>query len=199
MLFSDREIRDPRTRRTRRLLQSALWRLLQTKSFDELSVQDITDAATVNRATFYDHYTDKYALLEAMVAGGFHTLLVDRNLTFNEQCQEAVGAIVLATCDYLSQAHGGPPSERHRAFVPLIDAAMTEAIQEVVTQGMEAFEFRSEASNRMISAAVSWAIYGTVKHWFSTPDRLSPEEVVGTVLSLVMPIFKSAEPRYRNA
>jgi len=41
---------------------------MRSKSFDEIAVQDIAEAATVNRATFYDHYTDKYALLEAMVA-----------------------------------------------------------------------------------------------------------------------------------
>ena len=39
-----------------------------TKPFDEISVQDIAEAATVNRATFYDHYTDKYSLLEANIA-----------------------------------------------------------------------------------------------------------------------------------
>ena len=63
---------DPRVRRTRRLLQQALENLLKTKGFEELSVQDIADAATVNRATFYDHYPDKFALLECMVAGRFN-------------------------------------------------------------------------------------------------------------------------------
>ena len=70
MPISDCEVRDPRIRRTRKLLQGALATLMQTKSFDEISVQDITEAATVNRATFYDHYTDKFALMEAMIAGG---------------------------------------------------------------------------------------------------------------------------------
>ena len=80
MPISDCEVRDPRIRRTRQLLQGALQGLMQAKNFDEISVQDITDAATVNRATFYDHYTDKFALLEAMAAGGFHMLLHERNI-----------------------------------------------------------------------------------------------------------------------
>ena len=69
MPISDCEVRDPRIRRTRHLLQGALGKLMQSKNIEEISVQDITDAATVNRATFYDHYTDKYALLDALVAG----------------------------------------------------------------------------------------------------------------------------------
>src|SRR5882757_7069210 len=99
MAISDCDVRDPRIRRTRQLLQSALQTLMQTKSFDEISVQDITELATVNRATFYDHYTDKFALLDAMVAGGFHRLLHERNVTFDGTCSAALGALVLAACD----------------------------------------------------------------------------------------------------
>jgi AcrR family transcriptional regulator len=69
MPISDCEVRDPRIRRTRQLLQQALGQLLQSRSFEEITVQDIAEAATVNRATFYDHYTDKFALLEALIAG----------------------------------------------------------------------------------------------------------------------------------
>jgi AcrR family transcriptional regulator len=75
MPISDCEVRDPRVRRTRQLLQDAFRNLLRSRGLDEISVQEITEAATVNRATFYDHYTDKFALLEEMVAGGFHAFL----------------------------------------------------------------------------------------------------------------------------
>src|SRR5882757_1046296 len=105
MAISDCEVRDPRIRRTRQLLQGALQTLMQTKGFDEISVQDITDLADVNRATFYDHYNDKFALLDAMVAGGFHKLLFERNIMFDGTCPSAASAIILATCDYLVQTH----------------------------------------------------------------------------------------------
>ena len=86
MPISDCEVRDPRIRRTRQLLQGALRSLLQTRNFEEISVQDITEAATVNRATFYDHYADKYVLLDAMVAGGFHALLQERQVYYDGSC-----------------------------------------------------------------------------------------------------------------
>ena len=91
MPISDCQVRDPRIRRTRKLLQGALGTLMHSKSFDEISVQDITDAATVNRATFYDHYTDKYALLDAMIAGGFHEFLFERQLRYETGCPGALG------------------------------------------------------------------------------------------------------------
>src|ERR1700752_1154789 len=107
MPISDCEVRDPRIRRTRQLLQGALRTLMQSKSFDEISVQDITEAATVNRATFYDHYTDKYALLEAMIAGGFHRLLAGRKVRYDGSCPSAPTALILAACDYLALTPSG--------------------------------------------------------------------------------------------
>ncbi|HTV73220.1 MAG TPA: helix-turn-helix domain-containing protein [Candidatus Acidoferrales bacterium] len=58
---------DPRVTRTRRLIRDALVSLLAEKSFESITVQDIAERATVNRATFYAHFTDKFALLEAIV------------------------------------------------------------------------------------------------------------------------------------
>lgn len=54
---------DPRVVRTRRLLRDALLELIPEKGFDAITVQDITEQATLHRATFYLHYRDKQDLL----------------------------------------------------------------------------------------------------------------------------------------
>ena len=50
---------DPRARRTREALRQAVLKLIEQRDFSELSVQDITQQAGVNRATFYLHYRDR--------------------------------------------------------------------------------------------------------------------------------------------
>ena len=57
-------------------------RLLDRKEFDDISVQEIADEATLNRATFYLHYADKNALLQAMTAARFRDLIARRGLSF---------------------------------------------------------------------------------------------------------------------
>src|ERR1017187_5874961 len=109
MATSAGETVDPRIRRTRQLLQQALEKLLETKEFDRISVQDIADQATVNRATFYDHYTDKSALLVAMVGCRFHQLLAEREVQFDGTCAAALKALVLAVSEYLTRMR----SEEH--------------------------------------------------------------------------------------
>ena len=58
---------DPRVTRTRKLIRDALVSLLAEKNFESITVQDIAGHATVNRATFYAHFSDKFALLDAMI------------------------------------------------------------------------------------------------------------------------------------
>lgn len=54
---------DPRILRTRQLLRNSLMELIALKSYSAITIQDITDRATLNRATFYLHYRDKNDLL----------------------------------------------------------------------------------------------------------------------------------------
>lgn len=54
---------DPRVQRTRQLLLDAFMSLVQEKrNIHSISIQEIAMRATVNRATFYAHFEDKYAL-----------------------------------------------------------------------------------------------------------------------------------------
>ena len=53
---------DPRVKRTRSLILRSFSELLAEKGFESISVQDVTDKAEINRATFYKHFVDKYEL-----------------------------------------------------------------------------------------------------------------------------------------
>src|ERR1700685_2729693 len=101
------ESTDPRIRRSRGLLMEALLRLLDRKEFDDISIQEIADEATLNRATFYLHYADKNALLQDMTAARFRDLIARRGLSFTD-CDGALRAIALGVCDYLAETAGCP-------------------------------------------------------------------------------------------
>ena len=177
---------DPRIRRTRHLLQQALETLLETKEFEKISVQDITDAATVNRATFYDHYPDKFALLECLVARQFHGLLAERGVKFDGTCPSALSAIVLGVCDYLT---GVPGTERQRQMEPHMESAVVAVVRQMILEGLKQHPSKREACPEMIAATVSWAIYGAAKEWARMPKRGPSEEIVETVMTLVSPIL----------
>src|ERR1700720_563302 len=107
LLQPEAETTDPRILRSRRMLMDALARVLMKKGFEDVSVQEISDEATLNRATFYLHYADKNALLHAMTESRFRDLIERRDITFSD-CNGALRAIALGVCDYLAESTGCP-------------------------------------------------------------------------------------------
>lgn len=83
---------DPRVRRTRQLLQEALLGLIREQSFDDVTVQDITERAGLNRATFYLHYRDKDDLLTQIMKEALDALEAQarRHEDSDESAQEAI-------------------------------------------------------------------------------------------------------------
>src|SRR6202021_821830 len=98
---------DPRVLRSRQMLMESLLRLLGRKEFDDISIQEIANEATLNRATFFLHYADKNSLLQAMTAARFRDLVTRRGLSFTN-CDGALRAIALGVCDYLAETAGCP-------------------------------------------------------------------------------------------
>lgn len=55
---SARRTEDRRVKRTKKLLRECLFGLLEKKSIDSITVKELTEAADVNRSTFYFYYRD---------------------------------------------------------------------------------------------------------------------------------------------
>jgi AcrR family transcriptional regulator len=182
------ETLDPRIRRTRLLLLQALGKLLETREFENISVQDITEAATLNRATFYDHYTDKFALLECMVGSRFHELLAERGVTFDGTCAGGLKAMVQGVCDYLL-AMPRVDCERQRQMEPHMESAVIAVVRRMILEGLKRHPAEHTVPPEILAATVSWAIYGAAKEWLRTPNRCPPETIVETIEALVSPIF----------
>jgi AcrR family transcriptional regulator len=183
---------DPRIRRTRELLQAALQRLLETKSFEKISVGEIADEAALNRATFYDHYPDKLALLEGLVSTRFQALLAQRHVVFDGGCGGAIMAITLAMCDYLTALPARDCAE-HRRLEHHFESALMSVVRCMILSGLRRSAQPSSAPPELVAATVSGAIYGGVSEWLRTPDRVPAEEVVRSIFSLVRPMLHPAE------
>src|SRR5215208_6525161 len=120
---------DPRVTRTRKLLLDAFLSLMAEKSFDDITVQDIAARATVNRATFYAHFVDKYALVDGMIHEGFTQMLEQRTATPVRSTEEHLQRLMLAVCDYwtMLRNHCKPV---YRMFDALVEAQVKALLRE---------------------------------------------------------------------
>jgi AcrR family transcriptional regulator len=178
---------DPRVLRSRQMLMESLLRLLTRKEFDDISVQEIADEATLNRATFYLHYPDKNALLQAMTATRFRDLIARRGLSFTD-CDGALRAIALGVCDYLAETTGCPSQ---LAKMPL-EGSIIPVVEGMFEEGAAHHAVVPGADPKLLATTAAWAIFGAARRWYQTSDRVPAEEMAAKIEAMVKPIFLSA-------
>ena len=190
---------DPRVTRTRKLLLDAFMSVMAEKSFDEITVQDITARATVNRATFYAHFVDKYALVDELIRAGFTQMLQQRTATPAQSTEEQLRRLILAVCDYWTELHAHCKYS-FRMFDSLVEAQVKAQLREQVRSAMlERGGPRSHSHPRveLLATIVSWAIYGAVLEWSERGGGQSAEAFVAEALPLIAASIAAFEDRAR--
>jgi AcrR family transcriptional regulator len=187
LLQSGSETTDPRILRSRRMLMDALVSLLIIKEFGDISVQEIADEATLNRATFYLHYPDKNALLQAMTAARFRDLIERRAITFTD-CHGALRAIALGVCDYLAESTGCPTQLTR---MPL-EVSIIPVVEDMFKEGLALHGMAPGVDAAMLATTAAWAVFGAARRWFQTPNRIPAEEMAARIETMVSPVLFGA-------
>jgi AcrR family transcriptional regulator len=178
---------DPRILRSRRMLMDALSKLLIKKQLEYISVQEIADEATLNRATFYLHYPDKNALLQAMTDVRFRDLIERRSITFTD-CNGALRAIALGVCDYLAETTGCPTQ---LARIPL-EGSIIPVVEDMFKEGLAHHGLAPGADAALLATTAAWAVFGAARRWFQTPNRIPAEEMAARIETMVSPVLFGA-------
>jgi AcrR family transcriptional regulator len=184
LLQPEAEATDPRILRSRRMLMEALAKLLNKKEFEDVSVQEIADEATLNRATFYLHYADKNALLHAMTESRFRDLIERRAITFTD-CNGALRAIALGVCDYLAESTGCPTQLSRMA----LEGSIIPIVEDMFREGLARHGMVLGADASLPATTAAWAVFGAARCWFQTPNRIPAEEMAARIENMVSPIL----------
>ena len=190
---------DPRVTRTRKLLLDAFLSLQVEKACDNITVQDIATRATVNRATFYAHFVDKYALVDELIREGFAQMLQPRTATRAGSTEEHLRRLLLAVCDYWTALHG-QCKHSYRMFDSLVEAQIKAQLREQVRSALiERSAPRSHSHPRveLLATIVSWAIYGAALEWSQRQGGQSAEAFVEEALPLIAASIAVFEDRRR--
>jgi len=181
--FQD-EKEDPRVKRTRNLILTAFEELLPEKGFRSLTVQDITDKAEINRATFYAHFNDKYDLLDKSIQQTFRQELEKRTLNACHYTDENLRMLIVSVCGFVSHAHRHCINAEPQ-FEALVETQVKRQLQELLQMWLEKEE--TDVDTNTAATAASWAIYGLVLQWNreKETERLSAEQFADQVFPLI--------------
>ena len=178
---------DPRVKRTRKLIVDAFVSLKAEKSFDDITIQDIAARATVNRATFYAHFSDKYALLDNLIREGFGQTLQDRLGARIDTTPEQLRQLFLAVTDHMSSNATGC-GRSCQMVESQVEGQIKRQLGEQVRAWLEAQPFASAQSSRRLAIAatlMSSSIYGAALAWRQQGGGQSAEAFAEEVLPLL--------------
>jgi AcrR family transcriptional regulator len=187
LLQPEMETTDPRILRSRRMLMEALAKLLMKKELEDISIQEIADEATLNRGTFYLHYPDKNALLQAMTESRFRDLIARRAITFND-CGGALRAIALGVCDYLAESTGCPTQLTRMS----LEGSIVPVVEAMFKEGLALHGLPPDVDATLRATTAAWAVFGAARRWFQTPNRIPAEEMAAKIEIMVYPLLFGA-------
>ncbi len=180
MLPSPEEKLDPRVKRTRGLILGAFDELLAQKGFESISVQDVTDKAQINRATFYAHFPDKYALLDRSISQMFMQEIEKRTLNACHYSPDNLRNLILALCDFLSRLHTSC-AQPHQQFESLVEGTIKKQVFDLLSYWLR----DSKVATEIPTTVATWAIYGLASHYSHSKKRPALEKFVDEALPLV--------------
>ncbi len=179
---------DPRVLRTRQLIREAFSALLQKKGFDAITIKDIAQKASINRATFYAHYEDKYALLEEIIEQAFNKMFPNQILHAQDFTDEICNQLILMTYNYIISFYKTCRMDS-KSIATLVDDKirnmLKERIEGILLKG-NTFRIGDDLNLRIISAMTCSAIYGGAYSWFKDGENDRTDLLVDIVRPYVM-------------
>lgn len=178
---------DPRVERTRALILDSFSQLLQERGFEAMTVSDIAQYATINRATFYAHFTDKHALLKHKIATEFDKALrqiLAREDTVNEA---TLRKIVFLLCHFVGGNHERC-QEAGLTYRPLIEQEVRSYLSGFLAQRLVRKNGESGIPTELAAEVLTAALYATASYWASQASE-SPQLFADRAVKLLLPLL----------
>ncbi|MBA2682462.1 MAG: TetR/AcrR family transcriptional regulator [Ktedonobacteraceae bacterium] len=180
---------DPRVKRTRQLLVQAFIALVEERhNLHSISVQEIAERATVNRATFYAHFEDKYALLQYWMREKFHRALASQLPVSSTLQLSTLRQLIVAVFDFLAifRSYLKLADQQYEPFFEIVlQQELSEVLLTWLKQDLLQVPERIEVIETT-AQVISWAIFGPAVQWSRGSQTISAEEMTHHVLRVVI-------------
>lgn len=182
-----------KNRKTKQLIQKSFMQILENKSFESITVGDITKHAQINRGTFYLHYKDKFDLLDNIEQQLFEDLgnHIDElqthysvSKTF-EKGQEQLAATLFSSIKMHAPMLKIFLSDRGRAGFHLrFRDAFSEKVR-INLEKNEHFTANIKVPMEYFLSFITSAFLGLVEQWVQNGLDKTPEEMTSLYIDII--------------
>jgi AcrR family transcriptional regulator len=181
---------DPRVLRTRKLLEQAFIELLNEKGFQEMTIQDITERATVNRATFYAHFEDKYDLLDSFIRQNFNEALKAKVPLAPVYSEERLQQVITVVMEFFAPVHKHCAPTDRQQLTPMLESAVQEELNRYLLDWFALTPPPLVPKGIKLATAAnvwSWAIFGAAFQWAQDGQK-APAREIAREISVVLTV-----------
>jgi AcrR family transcriptional regulator len=193
-MISKSEKNDKQINKTRNLIQDAFLSLANEKSFEDITVKNISERAPVNRSTFYAHFEDKYDLLDSFISDRFMSIVSSRIQSDQKLTEETLRDLILTMFHY-HQSIGNNYTRLYKSAAVLIDIKVQLKLQDIVLSmlmNIKTFSKNEKDKLELITVMISSGIYCSTKRWHSKRTLKDTSILVEEVLPFMISGLKSS-------
>lgn len=180
---------DPRAARTRILIQDAFLSLTREKVFEAITVKDIVERANINRSTFYDHFEDKYILLDQLLSEAFSSAITSKIQSDVQLNEDTLKTLIVAMCNYHENI-SNHCNMVYKSISSFMDNKIQLKFKELIAlmlANTTSFGVIEQENLDLLSIMISNSIYGATNYWYSQGRHVSAEKLSNNILPYVMP------------
>jgi AcrR family transcriptional regulator len=169
---------DRRAQRTREQLQQALIELIATKSYDSITVQDITERANLGRTTFYAHFHSK---TELYLSAHFETVaqMGQDSLTLDQLLSTDPPAYFVKFLDFIVQDRATQLNLTLSQDILIIGRAMRQHVADIIEHCLRSAltEQSSHVPFKVLANYIGGAQVELVSWWVESHYACSAQEL----------------------
>lgn len=157
-------------------LASSLKRLAAKKPIDKITIKEITDGCDVIRPTFYNHFQDKYDLIEWII----NTELLEpiRPMISNDMIQDGIEILLLSIAKEKAFYNQAIKMEGPITFADIALKCSREFITDILTEiGAESSSNHRWLSKDVVAYYFAQSMSFVIIEWLRTGMKYSPKEM----------------------
>lgn len=173
---------DRRQKKTREAIFSAFSKLLETRKYENITVQDIIDLADVGRSTFYSHFETKDHLLYALCSDIFNHIFEGAVCDYeaeNRSLESTLSHILWHLREHKSDISGLLCSESGELFMKYISKYMSTLFEMYID------DFHADVPRDFLINYLTGSFVQTVRWWVGKGMETSPEDTARYFMNVV--------------
>ncbi len=180
---------DLRIVKTHKALSDTFLVMLEEKTFDEITVNELCERAMVRRATFYKHFADKYDFFGFFIRQTRDGFLKEQHRYSKENAPYSFYVFVFQSCLTFMKEHERLIHNvlKSSALSSLLDILSDEIYRDVLLKLREEQKqgIRYKVSPEFMASFYAGGIIRVLQLWLLSQEKMSEEELIVEVKTVL--------------